>query len=344
MSTEAKPIDEAAFKAATQDVRNDASETTWVVAGHKDMDPNSLQIVASGTGGAEEIKEHLNETQIQYVLVRIKETVDMSETVKFVYVYFAGENVPFVKRGRLGVVKGSVDKYFEPNHVAYTITESSELTDEDLAKRVAEASMTADRILDKAEADKRPERVGGNKPSFQDSPHLAKSKETIGGDSQVKVNSSVRKSMGVEASDKVLAAIKDVRDDKSAINFLVAGYPDMDINKPLVVLGTGSEGLAGVRSELKEDIAAYALVRVTDAYERDAGAVSIDQAKFVYIRWVGERTAIMKKAKLSTHGGAAKDIFQPYHVNFDVTGLDEITNTIISDKVGAASGSKNFSK
>jgi len=45
--------------------------------------------------------------------VRVTEQIDLSTTVKFVYVYFSGEQVPFTKRGRMGVVHGSVRQHFQ---------------------------------------------------------------------------------------------------------------------------------------------------------------------------------------------------------------------------------------
>ena len=44
--------------------------------------------------------------------VRLEETIDMSSTVKFVYVHWIGKDVPFVKRGKYGVVQGSIEKHF----------------------------------------------------------------------------------------------------------------------------------------------------------------------------------------------------------------------------------------
>ena len=36
----------------------------------------------------------------------------MSSTVKFVYIHWVGEKVPFNKKGRFGVVHGSIKNYF----------------------------------------------------------------------------------------------------------------------------------------------------------------------------------------------------------------------------------------
>jgi len=46
--------------------------------------------------------------------VRITEVIDgVSKTVKFLYIYFTGEQVPYNKRGRLGVVHGGVRQHFQ---------------------------------------------------------------------------------------------------------------------------------------------------------------------------------------------------------------------------------------
>lgn len=44
--------------------------------------------------------------------VRLEETIDMSTTIKFVYIRWCGVNVPFTMRGKYGVVQGSVEKLF----------------------------------------------------------------------------------------------------------------------------------------------------------------------------------------------------------------------------------------
>ena len=49
------------------------------------------------------------------VTVRLEELVDnyIEKTVKFVYVHWVGDSVPFSKKGKYGVVHGSVEKYFQ---------------------------------------------------------------------------------------------------------------------------------------------------------------------------------------------------------------------------------------
>jgi len=44
--------------------------------------------------------------KVQYCLYRSTLKVDLSETVKFTFIYNLGEKVSFFKKGRFGIVKG----------------------------------------------------------------------------------------------------------------------------------------------------------------------------------------------------------------------------------------------
>ena len=57
--------------------------------------------------------------------VRLVELVDsyVESTVKFVYVHWIGESVPFAKRGKFGVVHGSVEQHFQVWEEFHTLIE-----------------------------------------------------------------------------------------------------------------------------------------------------------------------------------------------------------------------------
>lgn len=53
----------------------------------------------------------------------MEHTIDMSTAIKFIYVHWVGTNVPFAKRGRYGVVSGSVKNLFNVSErTQYKIT------------------------------------------------------------------------------------------------------------------------------------------------------------------------------------------------------------------------------
>lgn len=49
---------------------------------------------------------------INFFTVRLELPVDQSVTVKFIYIRWNGKEVPFTKRGKYGVVHGSIEKRF----------------------------------------------------------------------------------------------------------------------------------------------------------------------------------------------------------------------------------------
>merc|ERR1712194_223011 len=67
---------------AIADVRNDSSETNWVVAGFEGEKKNiKLTLQGSGSGGIQEMVDEFKEDQMQYGLLRNEELYDRSTTV-----------------------------------------------------------------------------------------------------------------------------------------------------------------------------------------------------------------------------------------------------------------------
>jgi hypothetical protein len=65
-----------------------------VVAAYTDNDLSKpVDLVKSGTGGVEELKNELKPDAISYALVRVVDKVDGHETIKFVFINFIGEKV-----------------------------------------------------------------------------------------------------------------------------------------------------------------------------------------------------------------------------------------------------------
>jgi len=140
MSTEVEVKDIDALQSAIANVRSDSNPVNWMLAKHVDGNPDLLSFFRSGTGGAAEMSQYLSDAEVMYGLVRFTETVDMSETIKFAYIRWVGEKVSFVKRGKFGVVHGSVEKYFQPYHGNIDIDRKEDVTEEALIKRLQTVS------------------------------------------------------------------------------------------------------------------------------------------------------------------------------------------------------------
>ncbi|XP_073242831.1 uncharacterized protein [Porites lutea] len=327
MSTQVELKDEGVLKDAISDVRSDASPTNWMLAAHWEGNPNIIFYKAKGTGGADEMAGSLEDGEVMYGLVRLEELVDnyVEKTVKFVYVHWVGESVPFSKKGKFGVVHGSVKEHFQPSHCIIETSHKSDLTEEEMMKVISDTSGRTNKVLDVTDAAQRQDR------GFTSSSNVIKTGKAV---SSFQTPGSV----AVNIDDAVYGAIADVRSDDTSTNWCVGSYADNNPKKPIDLIGKGADELQGIVAQLKNDIVAYALLRVQDVVD------GITTVKFVFITWVGENVKPMTKGKISTHKSTIEKAFHPAHVTIYANALGELSEDIVMSKVQNASGSKSHVK
>eukprot|EP00118_Oscarella_pearsei_P024639 m.306493 g.306493 ORF g.306493 m.306493 type:complete len:335 (+) comp41296_c0_seq1:75-1079(+) len=334
MTTEATVEDLAKFQSAISDVRSDSSSTAWALFGHVNGNPSTVGFVGSGAGGPEEFHGMLDDGNVMYALVRLEETIDMSQTVKFVYVRWLGEKIATVKLGKYGVVRGSVIKHFQPHHVLLETGSTDDLTKEALMSKLSESSGQKSKVLDGSNTDRRQERgfTSGTTAS------VGAGKKPVGTGTFAGMKASAQQGAVVQVTEEVKKAVHDVKDDGVDTNWVVAGYQENIVKNPLVLLGSGSEGLDGLKEFLTPEIVAYGLLRVKDVVD------DIATVKFVYIQWVGESVKPMSKAKISTHKSDVEAVFHPAHISLFATQLSEVSQREVMSRVQSASGSKSHVK
>jgi len=72
--------------------------------------------------------------------VRVTQKIDLSVTVKFVYIYYIGESVPALQRGKIGTAQYEVNKIFSPFHSDFSITRPEEISMELINNQIDAAS------------------------------------------------------------------------------------------------------------------------------------------------------------------------------------------------------------
>ncbi|KAL3894233.1 MAG: hypothetical protein SGCHY_005395 [Lobulomycetales sp.] len=341
-------------------VRNDSAPQNWVIAGHQTLSPDSVSLVATGEGGFQEMVKSFDSSKVQYALLRVTTKVDFSDTVKFVYIYLLGEEVPMMKKGRLGVCKGEAQAKFQPYHVDFEISTASEITFQEVENKVKDAAGTLNKSHDASFSIGKQERgyttlskhVDGAASASGAAPAVGSMRSLNKSFSKLNEATPTAKPLGASKSslvgsqnllvftDALMDAIKQVKDDSSNIAWVVGSYTDNDVNKPidLVRTGTMEEGVAAAKACFKDNNIAYALVRVIDKIDGH------DTVKFAFINWIGEKAGFMKKAKVGTHKGDIGEAFSQYHVDFTISEAREISDEIVLQKVQRYSGSKSFVK
>lgn len=340
MSTSVSVLDEEQFKDSIAEVRADSTDTRWALFGHHDNNPNVIACLGIGTGDPEEMAEYMDDSQYMYGLVRLDQTFDMSTTVKFVYIVLTGKDVPFVKKGKFGVVQGAIEGLFSPYHVVVEVDSREEVTSEIIETKLQETSGTRNKVLEASEAKVRPERGFTSGTTTKADPTGStptKSSHMVGitrAGSSFGGFSGQAKGSGVVLEDDVKEAVAAVVSDDTETKWCVAGYQDKNVKKPIILLGAGDGTVDDAKTLCPDDHVAYGYVRMTDIVD------DIPTVKFVYFQWVGENIKPMQKAQASTHKGGVEDVFKPAHVTIYATTPIELSQRQLMDKVSAASGSK----
>jgi len=318
---------------AIADVRDNNSPTNWCLFTYSESSKNAIVFVAKGNGGAEELKQSLDESKIFYGLVRVTDQIDQSVTVKFVFVIWCGEKVPFVQKGKMTTHKGSITTLMGQFHNALNCSNFDEISEEIIYGKVTDASGTASRVKETATSTTSSSTPNPTSPA----PAPARTQKSSG-------HSGVRPGIPQGSAtvvqfideDGIRGAIKQVRSDNDDTDWILLGY-EGNTNK-VVLQAKDSDGLEGLLNHLKPTEVQYGLYRTTDTVDNTVAV------KFVLILWVGEGVAGPRKARITTHKGEITSFIGQYHVDCSCSNMEEINDEIIHHLVQRASGTASFVK
>lgn len=132
-------LDAPDVQAAYEAVLSDKDETNWFIVSHAGTG-QKLELKEQGTGGLDELKQHLDKTQVQYGYVRVEYANDKESTrVKFVLIVWIGENTKVMRKARVSIESGEVKRILSNHHLAFTAGEKSELGLDDIVTRLRKA-------------------------------------------------------------------------------------------------------------------------------------------------------------------------------------------------------------
>lgn len=235
--------------------------------------------------------------------------------MKFVFIYFFGNQLPFVKRGRFGVVKGDAVKHFHPYHVDFEVTEPHELTMDQIKAKIAEAAGTATKFHDMSFIEGKQLRGFSARSSAVAAPEKSAAAAATTSGQQV------------EASEELAEALRQVRNDNSETLWAFGTYDDfsaVNAGKHQIQLRLLASGNALDEAEwnafLKPNAVVFGLLRLLDRI--DAQSVTV---KFCYVLFIGDEVSGMTKGRMNVHRGLVNNVFSPYHVDYPVSEASEVT-------------------
>eukprot|EP01132_Coremiostelium_polycephalum_P002129 gene2129-2623_t len=326
--------DEPTIRAALKEFRSDDSEVNWVLFGYEGGNSNTIVLIGKGSGGPNELIQHLDSKIVAYGLVRIVEKIDNSNTIKFAFINWVGDDIHRMLRARLGTHSGTVKELVQPYHVDIQCSNLSEISEQIIEDTVSKASGTASRVLSDQPSRPNPTGAFNKSTTHTSSPSTGgyRSTGSVGSKGPSSVPTSSGSVVSCENEQDLKDTIKDVRNDSTDTNWCLVGYKN---DTTLVVLGKGSGGADELATHLNPNIVAYGLVREVERFDLS------DTVKFAFINYVGDDIPRMFRAKLGTHSGKVKEFFSPYHVDLHASNPSEITASIITSKITQNSGTSS---
>jgi len=321
---------ESEYKNILKELRTGGeSGINWVLFGYEGGDSNTITLLGQGHGGVEELASHLNDKLVGYGLVKEIEKIDESNTVKFAYINWIGEEIPRMLRARLGTHSGAIKDFLGSYHVDIKATQKDEVTSEVVRHTIKRAAGTADHVLKSTSSS------GGSGSSG--SQYRSGISQSSKSNSQKAGSVPGGKEANVRFLDEseVKAALKDVRSDSSDTDWALVVYDGPNSNN-LILSGKGNGGISELSDRLDNDIVGYALLRETERIDESL------TVKFVFIDWTGENINRMLRARLGTHSGAVKEMFAPYHVDLHTSDKPEVSEEHIRGIIKKAAGTGNY--
>lgn len=119
-----------------EELRRDDSEKNWLLVGYDENQKDTLKLVASGSGGMNELKQHLDANQVLYGVFRVVGVDQDSRRTKFVFVTFIGSGLSPLKRARTSTHKSALTQFFNGFHVEVYVSSEDDLNEDDIINRL----------------------------------------------------------------------------------------------------------------------------------------------------------------------------------------------------------------
>jgi len=317
---------EAALKA----IRGEGKDGDWLVIGYADK--STLCVVASGSGGLGESKQHLVDGEGRYVLFRKDVKVEMAKTVKFVLIDWTPDTVSPLRRALLSTHKGQIQDLMKPYHVSVQAVKITEVDEADVLHRIDVASGIAVHVTTKVA-------TGPTSPTHRTVPSDggAERKASSFAPSSGKPASFVPSSdtgskVEFQDADNFKSIMSQLRNSKSDVNWVLVSYAAKD---KLAVLGSGNGTIEQALELAQDDNVNFGLIRMQEQIDKSL------TTKFIYFKWQPDSVAPTKKAYVGTKKGAIDAFFAPYHLDFVIGSRSDLTTDILHDKIAINSGKKS---
>lgn len=299
-------------QAALQTVRDENSNTHWALITYTDANFDSIKLAATGSD-ISKLSSHLNDTNAGYAIVQIEDLVDGKvKTYRYAYVNWIGENVPGVKKAKIGTYKTFVTKTLGHYNVEIFAETQGEVTEDVIRDKVLMTSGTKSSVRSDVSG---PQYVQPQvKQTKYEAPEYTK-----------------KQALNIINEGLIKQQIAEIRNDASSLNWMLIGYKDRETLQPHA---SGNGDITELAESLSPSAVNYGFLRTTDKVDNST------TVKFFFINWVGDAVPPLFKGRITSHKGTVEEIFEPYHIKLSGVEADDMTPAKVAEKLLELKGSR----
>ncbi|KII84287.1 hypothetical protein PLICRDRAFT_57689 [Plicaturopsis crispa FD-325 SS-3] len=122
------------------DVRQDNTDTNWVLLDYESDRSDKLQVTQTGTGGLDELKEVLQPGRASFAYVRVSYSNDKeSQRQKFILVVWIGPECKIMRRAKISVHAADVKAVLRAYSIEVAAREKDDLNEGPIVIRLRKA-------------------------------------------------------------------------------------------------------------------------------------------------------------------------------------------------------------
>jgi len=133
-------VQDSSIQEANDDVRNDKTETNWLLLNYESERSDKLRLASTGSGGLNELKHKLEEDQASFIYSRITYANDKeSQRHKFILIIWIGPNVKVMRKAKLSVHKADVKSVLRQFSIEVPASSTDDLNEESIVVQLRKA-------------------------------------------------------------------------------------------------------------------------------------------------------------------------------------------------------------
>ncbi|CAK8990382.1 unnamed protein product [Durusdinium trenchii] len=239
-------------------------------------------LLAAGTGGVEELCEHLADDTVAWALLRWEVGSGTFVRSKLVAIHFNGEEVPAVRRGRLNARSGEVLAMLGKAHATLEVKRKEDLHLDFMCERLMKV-LTAD-VMEKSMS---------AEALRKDYEALIAERKLRKATSQKSVGPRTAKENQKQISvDRALAAVGDAT---GPYNWVLLEPEKFELHN------AGYGGLLEMKVWLAEDLVLFGVIRFTFGRETASSVEGMTASpkvvKYIFVHWVGPNVSAVRRGK-----------------------------------------------